>query len=172
MKVCEIGPGPKPQAQMVWPDAELVTIDANPDANADYKIDASVIPDELQGQFDHVLASHVLEHFPWHQTVPVLKEWIKLLKRGGDLNIIVPSLEWAAREILSEQPSPAVIPHLYAGVVNQWDVHVSGFTMRHLRTVMEAVGLRVDLARSAPYTIMAIGKPYQAEQHFIRGVLR
>jgi predicted SAM-dependent methyltransferase len=171
MKVLEIGPGPKPQAQDVWPEAELITIDANPEAKATYQIDARTAPEELYGQFDHILASHVLEHFPWHQTTTVLKEWGKMLAPGGDLNIVVPSLEWAARQILSEHPSPATIPHLYAGVVNAWDVHLAGFTMRHLRVIMESSGYRVTLARSGPYTIMAKGSPYQAEQHFIKGVL-
>jgi hypothetical protein len=83
----------------------------------------------------------------------------------------VPSLEWAAREVLSERPSPAVYAQLYAGQVNQWDVHLTGFTMRKLRQLMERVGINCHTATSGIYHIRVgtVGE-FEAVQHYVAGV--
>ncbi|NMC80189.1 MAG: methyltransferase domain-containing protein [Chloroflexi bacterium] len=170
MRVLEIGPGSKPQAKQLWPDAIVTTMDADPNLKPDIVNDAREMPKRLYNQFDHLLASHVLEHIPWWSTVEALKEWAKVVKPGGSVHVVVPSLEWAAREILSENPSKAVIPHLYAGVTTAWDVHLAGFTMRRLRAVFEAAGLSVTRARSGPYHINILGEVMEAEQHYVCGM--
>lgn len=56
----------------------------------DYILDARDIlpfPDET---FDLIYASHILEHIPWYQTMGVLKEWKRVLKKNGKLEIWVP----------------------------------------------------------------------------------
>ncbi len=40
--------------------------------------------------FDIVYASHILEHAPWYKLNPVLKEWRRVLKPGGQIEIWVP----------------------------------------------------------------------------------
>lgn len=35
-------------------------------------------------------ASHVLEHIPWYKTEEVLREWVRVLKPGGVLEVWVP----------------------------------------------------------------------------------
>ncbi len=169
LKVLEIGPGPKPGAAFLWPEADIVTLDADPQWGADHISDCRQIPEELQGQFDHLLASHVLEHVPWFAATPTVEHWSECLKPGGALHIVVPSLEWAARQILSEKPSPAALPHLYAGQDTPWNVHLGGFTMRLLRAIFEKAGLQVKRARTGPYKVMVLGKAYEAEQHYVMG---
>lgn len=170
MKVLEIGPSTKPQAPALWPDAEIDTLDANPEIHATFCCDALYMPEQTYGQYDHIFASHVLEHFHYADTVRVLQEWGKALKPGGHLHIIVPSLEWAARQVLAEHSSPALMGHLYAGQVNEWDFHKAGFTMRHLRAYMEHAGYAVIAANTGRYLIAAGGKNHEAEQHYMRGV--
>jgi hypothetical protein len=82
----------------------------------------------------------------------------------------VPSLEWCAQQILSDNPSPGLLPLLYAGQVNEWDLHLAGFTMRKLRRDFEAVGLKVNRARSGPLTMLAGGMEVVVEQHYVSGV--
>ena len=174
MKVLEIGANVKPQAHLIpeFQGVEIVTLDVNPQWKPDILADASEIPEELYGQFIGVFASHVLEHFSFWTTTAILKMWVRCLVPGGSLHIVVPSLEWAARQILEEEkPSPALLPHLYAGQTNQWDLHYSGFTMRRLRVEFERAGLEVYRAKTGPYTIVVLGTEHQAEQHYIAGRL-
>lgn len=169
MIVLEIGGGPKPQAAVIWKDAVIETMDADEQYNPTYVHNAVNMPDDLADRFDHVFASHVLEHFPWFLTDKVLTEWAKVVKPGGYLHVVVPSLEWAAKEILSEHPSKAIYPHLYAGQTTQWDYHLSGFMMRSLRAIFDTIGLAVVRARSGRYTLMVLGTQMEAEQHYVCG---
>ncbi|NMC34398.1 MAG: hypothetical protein GYA36_18390, partial [Veillonellaceae bacterium] len=138
LTVLEIGAGPKPGAIQIWPDAIIETMDADKQYNPTYLHDAATMPEELYDKYDVLLASHVLEHFPHWKTLEVLKEWVKAVKPGtGSVHIVVPSFEWAAEQALSEHPSPGTLPHLFGGITTPWDVHMTAFTMRHLRVLMD-----------------------------------
>jgi len=169
LRVLEIGAGPKPQAKKLLPDTFIETMDIDPQYKPTYLHDAATIPQELYGKFDLVFASHVLEHFPWYETHNVLVEWRKALRVGGELHVLVPSLEWAAEQILSGHPSKAINGHLYAGSQTQWDVHKAGFTLPILRAHFEHARLAVALAESGPYPIAISGEIMRAEQHYIIG---
>ena len=169
LRVLEIGAGPKPQAKKLLPDTFIETMDIDPQYKPTYLHDAATIPEELYGKFDLVFASHVLEHFPWYETHNVLVEWRKALRVGGELHVLVPSLEWAAEQILSGHPSKAINGHLYAGSQTQWDVHKAGFTLPILRAHFEHARLAVALAESGPYPIAISGEIMRAEQHYIIG---
>ena len=65
--------------------------------NVDY--DESLKPDVVadlrhlpfdDGVATHVFASHVLEHFRWDE--PVLEEWHRVLRPGGEIVVIVPDI--------------------------------------------------------------------------------
>lgn len=170
--VLEIGGQPKPQAHMV-PDfegAKIVHLNIDEALKPDIVADAANMPEELHGKFDAIFASHVLEHFSYWKTNLVVDGWVKCLKPGGELHVVVPSLEWACREVLSENPSPAVYPQLFAGQMNEWDVHLTGFTMRKLRQLFEKAGLNVGIARTGIYHIVVgqLGE-FEALQHYIVG---
>ena len=171
--VLEIGPNQKPQAQFVpeYKDAKIITLDIDAEQKPDIVCDAGQLPGELDGLLDGVFASHVLEHFSYWQTVQVLKGWIKTLKPGGALHVAVPSWEWSAREVLAENPSPALYAHTFAGQINEHDAHLSMFTMRRLRALFEQCGLSVTRARTGIYHLVAAdGQLHEAEQHYICGV--
>lgn len=171
--VLEIGANVKPQAQYVpsFSGAKIVTLDVDEKQHPDIVADAANMPATLYNKLDGLLASHVLEHFSYWNTEKVLEGWVKCLKDGGELHLLVPSLEWAAREVLSENPSPAVYAQLYAGQVNQWDVHYTGFTMRKLRQLMDKVGINCHTAKTGVYHIRvgSLGE-FEAHQHYIAGV--
>lgn len=172
MRCLEIGGGPLPQAHEIWKDDTWESMDADKQYDPDHLHDAfTEMPEELKGQFDRVFASHVLEHTPYFNAVGALRNWASLLSPTGELHVIVPSLEWAAREILKNQPSPGVFGHLYGGQTTQWDAHYGGFTLRLLRKCFEEVGLLVVRARTGEYQIGFMGKAFPAEQHYVAGVM-
>lgn len=80
----EIGPGPKRLEGF-----ETFNITGGP--NVDYVGDATRgLPFE-DNSFDLLYASHILEHVAWYKTDEVLREWVRVLKPGGSLEIWVPN---------------------------------------------------------------------------------
>ena len=79
----EIGPGNKRIEG-------FETLDIVPKSSVDYVCDcAKRLPFE-NGSFDIVYSSHVLEHIPWYRVEKVLREWVRILKPGGYLELWVP----------------------------------------------------------------------------------
>ncbi len=171
MIVIEIAPHLKPQANLIpgYEEATVINIDIDPERKADVIADAAFMP-FAEGSVDGVFASHVLEHFSYWVEMSVLAGWAACLKPGGVLHIVVPSLEWCARQILSDHPSKALLGTLYAGQTTQWDVHLNGFTMRKLRSMFERLGLNVIRARSGKFRINVIDEIHESEQHYIAGM--
>lgn len=165
--VLEIGANIKPQAQHVFPDAKVVIMDIDKKLKPDILMDAGKM--NYTDKFDAIFASHVLEHFPYWDTLRVLNLWKKAIVSGGQLHIVVPSWEWTARQVLSEQPAMALFPHSFAGIVNEWDVHKAMFTMRSLRMLFDKIELDTIYARTGKYVLLVNGKEAEAEQHYIIG---
>jgi len=168
--VLEIGPNVKPQIANLYPDAKVMTLDVDPSQKPDIVMDAGDM--EYKEMFDAILASHVLEHFPYYRTIDVLTRWKDALIKDGKLIIIVPSWEWSARQVLSETPSKAIWGHTFAGQTNEWDVHRAMFKLSHLRVILEKIGMNVIEARTSKYTLMVGNERVEAEQHEIIGVKR
>jgi SAM-dependent methyltransferase len=56
----------------------------------DYVCDATKPLPFPEASFDLIYSSHTLEHVPWYLVEKVLKEWVRILKKGGALEIWVP----------------------------------------------------------------------------------
>jgi SAM-dependent methyltransferase len=79
----EIGPGPTRLEGF-----ETLSIQFIP--HVDYVCNAAKTLPFTNEVFELIYASHVLEHIPWYQTSAALSEWVRILKRGGRLEIWVP----------------------------------------------------------------------------------
>jgi SAM-dependent methyltransferase len=82
-RMLEIGPGPKRISG-------FETLNIVYGGNVDYIWDASKKLPFDNETFDLIYASHILEHVPWYQTDVALAEWVRILKRGGHLEVWVP----------------------------------------------------------------------------------
>lgn len=58
--------------------------------NVDYVLDAAAPLPFADNSFDLIYSSHSLEHVPWYLVETTLREWVRILKVGGRLEIWVP----------------------------------------------------------------------------------
>ncbi|MEE9355860.1 MAG: methyltransferase domain-containing protein [Methylococcaceae bacterium] len=66
------------------------TLNVKFDWHVDYIHNASKPLPFSNNTFDIVYASHILEHIPWYKTEETLKDWLRVVKKGGYLEVWVP----------------------------------------------------------------------------------
>jgi predicted SAM-dependent methyltransferase len=115
------------------------------------------------------MANSVLQCAPDQEVMATLAGWRRTLQAEGEICIMVPSLEWAARQIRSEKPSPMTLLHLY-GPTADGLFHKTGFTMRRLRAFMEQAGFAVSLARVNEYTVVVNDEEVSADMLTVIGM--
>ncbi|MFA6074167.1 MAG: methyltransferase domain-containing protein [Candidatus Woesearchaeota archaeon] len=81
-----------------------INVDLSGDC-ADYYCDIKKLPKEWSDKFDEVRASHVLEHFFMDEFDFILTEWLRILKPGGTLRIIVPDFDIIIQALVSGSDS-------------------------------------------------------------------
>ena len=104
----EVGAGKTPlgdPSRTTFLDRQVDDKDAT--ENADIIADATAIP-RPDESFDYVIASHVLEHMP--NTIAALKEWLRVLKPGGTLFIVLPHAE----KTIDQHRQVTTLDHLIA----------------------------------------------------------
>lgn len=90
---------------------------------------------------DRLYCSHVLEHFGHRETLDVLKEWVRVLKPGGILQVAVPDFHWCHVAYAQGRKDVPVEAYLYGGQTDENDFHKSAFTEESLRVLLHAAGL-------------------------------
>jgi predicted SAM-dependent methyltransferase len=91
--------------------------------------------------FDLVYASHVLEHFPRKQTLNILKEWARVLKKDGVLRISVPSLGALIKIFQQTKDLSQIIGPMFGGQDYRYNYHCNIFDYKTLKELMEKAGL-------------------------------
>lgn len=156
LKILDIGSGPESVAAIVFKDEEkeITRLDANADLNPDVVHDITTpLPAELCDRFDIVYCSHVMEHIDRLKVLPTLQNLSRALRDRGELWVVVPSLEWVAREILNGRDGLHIQGHIFGGQATPWDYHRVGFTLLGLRQSLEVVGLVTRKAYQSPFEI-------------------
>jgi len=149
-------------------EKEIVRLDINPLAKPDVLHDITQpLPEELCGQFDIVFCSHNLEHIDRNSVIGTVRNMSAALKNMGELWLIVPSLEWVAKEILQHRDGLHVQGLLYGAQNHQWDYHRSAFTLNALRMVVEVCGLLIRKAYQAPFTLIFENRNWEAIQNIV-----
>jgi hypothetical protein len=157
MRILAIGVGAEDLARMIYPDA---TIDVS-------RINVSKKNENL---YDALLSRNALQMVENAKVVDVLKRWYACLKQDSEIHVFVPSLEWAAEQILAEDPSPLLLYHLFGGQKTNQDVNKSGFTMRRLRAEMDRAGIPVTHASVGNYEAIINNQVIVGEQHLVIGI--
>jgi SAM-dependent methyltransferase len=97
------------------------------------------------GTADLVYASHVLEHFPTDAVPGILREWRRVLRRGGRILVAVPDLDEIAHRLVSNRgwftpPNQPWIGAIYGGQRDELDFHKTGFTAPWLASLLSDAG--------------------------------
>lgn len=175
--VLDVGSGEGSVADIIFDDVTVVRMDIDSELKPDYVHDITKpLPLDLWGKFDIVYLSHVLEHLPYKQVLPTLTNLFKALKPEiGEMWVIVPALEWAAKEIAKDNPSPVLMGFLYGSQSNEYQYHKAGFTLNQLRYLMEAAGMYTRRAYQSAFTITNSSpdgtvKEYPSTQNIVVGL--
>lgn len=138
-------------------EGQVITCDIREECSPDKRVDLRQLP--FPPDFaDVVFSSHTLEHFPRAEVKDVLKEWIRVLKPGGELRLILPDLAWAAQRIQEGIVNVDVLNVLYGSQEYEQNFHQVGFTAESLTKMARSLGIRgLDIAHQG-YNIVATGK--------------
>ncbi len=127
----EIGGGPFPEPGYVHVDADRRS------SHLEHVAPAWALP-FADGTVEEILAVHVLEHIPAGRVVPTLREWYRVLRPGGLLQVHVPNarpilgayleggseIKWAAISAIYGTPTDLGLPGPSGGRVRSaWSPH-------------------------------------------------
>jgi predicted SAM-dependent methyltransferase len=127
---------------------------------SDEKFDASEIP-YADNSVDEIRAYHIIEH--WTFTVAlkkVIKEWNRVLKRGGLLHIETPDLYNTCKLFVDcdEQTRIRLYGHLFAFPDEPGNAHFFLYTEQQLRWTLETNGF-TNVQRVEPDSSYVKGSP-------------
>ena len=140
----------------LFPDCDITVLDDNN------------LPEQIEeGSYEIVYLGHILQRYPREQVGEIIKQFITYLKPYGELWVVVPSLEWAAKAVYSKD-QPGIVPYvmLYG---RDDDPHLSGFTLNWLRVAMQVNGLVVRKAVQEYVHVMDGDVETKAVQNFCIG---
>jgi len=123
-------------------DDKFTSVDLVTECDIKASMDAIPLPD---GCVEGIFSSNALEHIGKHQIIPTLREWRRLLKPGGKIQLVLPDLEWAVLWWLSHQEDRGwSMDIIYGHQLHEGEYHKTGFTPRIIwEYFMEAGGFEV-----------------------------
>lgn len=142
------------------PDDSFISVDK-------YVLTADIIADMWDlpykdGEVDVIFAAHCLEHISKFKVVITLKEWERVLKIGGKLQIIVPDLVWACKWWLEHPYNNWAMDTIYGNQLHEGQFHMTGFTPDIMRFYLEETpGLKLEKVEYFLGTLEDIYKTYE-----------
>lgn len=112
--------------------------------NVDIVCDASDLKTINDCSVEVILASHLLEHFDFHQGIKAVKEWYRVLINGGKVIIEVPNL-LAFCELFPKLPDnkqPEYLTQIFGYPWVDGQSHKMGYTPIQLRWTMALAGFK------------------------------
>ena len=134
-KVLQIGSG---WARFKGDEIEFVNSDRKPGPGVDRIFDVTGKWEAQDGEFDLVLAFHILEHIPIEKIVDVLKEAKRVLRPSGVLLIEVPDLKGLCEEYL--KGNVGLVECIYGHDRYDGDQHRWGYTGPDLVALLHVAG--------------------------------
>lgn len=139
-KIVDLGCG-MPHESYTSDEGDVIRVDIREDVNPDYRCDLRRLP-FATGEFDVVFSSHTLEHFSRNEVPEVIKEWVRILKPEGELRLVLPNLEWAAKHVLNKEIDTDVYNVLYGAQTYDLNFHKTGFTKQIVEQLLAGEGFK------------------------------
>jgi predicted SAM-dependent methyltransferase len=156
--ILDIGCGEKKVA------SNAIGLDVRRTKAVDIIADARLLPFRDEA-FDVVYSSHVIEHFSHREVKDVVREWARVLKRGGTIEIRCPWLRVRAL-IFFLRPTWENVKNIYGGQENEWNFHKCGFSFGLLKQLLEECGIvRVRRVIERGF----LGLPFLSDLH-VKGI--
>jgi predicted SAM-dependent methyltransferase len=121
----------------------------------DIVADISMLP-LRDNTVDEIYASHCLEHFSHTMTVDVLKEWYRVLKKAGKLELAVPNFDQAIKVYLTTGMLTDWLRNfLWGDQIYREAYHYTCFTKPTLMECLSEAGFtKMKAIESMPYGLM------------------
>jgi len=158
-KIVDLGCG---ESHLEDPEGKVIRVDGREDVKPDYRCDLRSLPFD-NDEFDIVHSSHTLEHFGRDEVEEVLKEWIRILKPGGEFRVVVPNIAWAADQIRDhpEDLDWDTLNVIYGLQSYDLNFHKMAFTPETLEALLKQQGLEVVSNDTSGYNIIIVAKKKQ-----------
>jgi predicted SAM-dependent methyltransferase len=137
-KIVDLGSGNEDES-FHTNEGDVLRVDIRESAKPDYRCDIRKTP-FATGHFDVVYSSHTLEHFTKIEVDAVLDEMVRILKEDGELRLVLPNLQWAARKIMNGEIDGDVYNVLYGAQTYQENFHKIGFVPQTIEQLLKAKG--------------------------------
>jgi len=129
----------------------FLNLDIRKEVNPDIICDVKKLPFK-DDSVEEICAFDVLEHFEWFDVIDVLKEWFRVLKKGGILTIRVPDINELFRFLVSppevyEDDWIKIIRRLSALIYGNQDYeqnyHKACFNKAYFEAIAKKFNLRI-----------------------------
>lgn len=107
---------------------------------------------------DYVYSSHVLEDFPETETIPILREWTRVLRRGGRLVLLLPDQQ---RYLAYCRRTGQISPD---GVIGNPHHAIATFSSRYIDLAISQVGSLKKIASLEPLGPYSFAAVYEREK--------
>lgn len=113
-------------------------------------------------EFNYVLASDIIEHFPLAQTPLLLKEWARVLMNYGVLEIRTPNLSWAAEHYVKHRDAKFISWHIFGEQNYPENYHFVIFDLNSLMYLCKQTGfVYLDHKEEGSNLILKVRKEVQ-----------
>ena len=121
--------------------AGFVHVDMLDYPHIDYQTSVDKLFFAADNSVDLIYASHILEHFGRREFQSILKEWHRVLKKGGVLRISVPSFESIVKHYVQHADLEVLLGLIVGGQkVGEFDYHKMIFDKTLLENELKLIG--------------------------------
>lgn len=114
--------------------------DAREFPHVDYVGEAEDLSRFDDASIDEIYACHILEHFRRAEVANVLKEWYRVLRRGGVLRIAVPDFGAIVDEYMKTKNLSSMMGLLYGGQGYEGNFHFQAYDFERMRQLLTEAG--------------------------------